>query len=154
MRFFIGAVLTAGLCVFGNISAMADSSAIQIENIGDVATELGNLVNQARASNGLNMLTLKPELMCAAQSHAMDIGEKRLCSVNGSNGNSPWDVAKSCNTAAYGVLIGCGYMSAKDTVDGWLSRQDTRESLLNPSFAKMGISMRNNFWVVFFGYGE
>jgi hypothetical protein len=45
MRFFIGAVLTAGLSVFGNISAMAESSVPQIENIGDVATELGNLVN-------------------------------------------------------------------------------------------------------------
>jgi uncharacterized protein YkwD len=114
--------------------------------------ELITLINQARINAAVGDLITKGELTCTAQTHAQDIGGKRLCQVNPSDGSSPWDVAVKCGTTANGMIVGCGYQNPKATVQGWLGRQDTKDVLLNPAYKYLGVSMVNNFWVLYLGF--
>jgi uncharacterized protein YkwD len=118
----------------------------------DTMSDFEEQINIARTQAGLNVLVNDPALTCTARMHSNDIGERRVCSVEPRDGSSIWELAKKCGTASYGMIIGCGYMNPKDTVQGWVGRQDTKDMLMNPAYRTMGVAMLNNFWVVFFGW--
>jgi uncharacterized protein YkwD len=145
-------IILASMFLLSSLAIAETNSQPSIMGEDLTLVEFGRLVNVARTSAGLNALIITNELTCTAQTHALDIGEKRLCSVNPSDGSSPWDTAKKCGTSSYGMIIGCGYQNPNDTVQGWLGRQDTKDLLMNPAYKYMGVGMRNNFWTIFFGW--
>lgn len=148
-KYVLAAIL---LICYSNPVAFSSSDVDTLASEVSSLSELVQRVNMARMNAGLTTLRIKSELTCSAQTHASDIGEKRLCSINGSTGKTPWEIAKMCGTSAYGVMVGCGYLNARDTVQGWVNQQETRDLLLNPTYTLIGVGMYNNFWVLFLGY--
>lgn len=112
--------------------------------------DLVQLINFERAKVRSAPLTFTNELTCAAQTQAVDMGTKQFCATNASDGTSPWERPKKCGTVAYGMLIGCGYLTPQDAAAGWVTRQDTATLLLDPKFRTVGAAMFNNYWVVYF----
>jgi hypothetical protein len=51
-------------------------------------TEIANLINNARAQNGLPALTINPQLSVAAQGHSIDMACYGFLGHNGSDGSS------------------------------------------------------------------
>ena len=80
-----------------------------------------NWINQRRAARGLGTLRVSNALVVAARRHSEDLGPKGLCQHDGTDQSSPWDrIAQAGYTgSAKGEVIGCGYKSPKETVDGW-----------------------------------
>lgn len=116
---------------------------------GDVYT-LGQSVNEARAARGLSAVEILPALNCAADRHAKDVGAKKICGHTGSDGSSPWNRAKDCNTYANGEIVACGQGDAKAAVQAWTYSPGHAAIMYDGGQKKMGVAMFQNYWVVIF----
>ncbi len=121
---------TAGTCVFG-LNA-------------DYVSQVLNLINQARVSNGLSALTVNPALTAAAQAHSQDMACNSFINHRGSDGST-----KASRIAAQ------GYVSSRDdeviyaafpdgggdpasVVNWWLNDANHRPVLLAADFTEFG----------------
>lgn len=136
-------VLLVLVCLFGVQAFAGDMDSYGWDTV--------RFMNYERAKLGRPQLGATSGLVCSAQTHVGDIGGKKVCQTLPTDGSSVWDIPRRCGTAAYGILVGCGYPTAEAAVAGWLQRQDTATMLLDPKFRTVGVGMVNNYWVVFFG---
>jgi uncharacterized protein YkwD len=104
------------------------------------ATEIANLINNARAQNGLPALAVNPLLTAAAQAHSIDMACHDLISHTGSDGSSVHErvVAAGYSPAwSSEIIYGSGY--PQTAFDWWMSDQIHRNEILNPNVTEMGI---------------
>jgi uncharacterized protein YkwD len=101
------------------------------------------LVNQARASQGLQPLVLNAALNRAAQSYA-----QTMASTNCFSHTCPpvTDFGQRAVQAGYtwktlGENIAAGYATADDTFNAWMNSSGHRANILNPDFRDMGLGM-------------
>lgn len=115
------------------------------ENSG-AANEILALINQARATNGLDALTLQNQLNAAALAHSTDMACNNYVDHNGSDGTTWYD-----RVAAQGYA---NYASARENIyvgdpafggtpqgafDWWMNSQVHRDNILNPNVTQVGI---------------
>jgi len=104
------------------------------------ATEIVNLINSARAQNGLPGLAVNAQLMAAAQAHSIDMACHGLISHTGSNGSS---VHQRVAAAGYSasrsseIIYGSGY--PQTAFDWWMNDQIHRDEILSPNVTEMGV---------------
>lgn len=109
-----------------------------------------NLINKERKAKGLHALKVDPKLNCAAQMHSDDIGPKRLCQHEGTDGSSPWDRAERCGTRAFAENVACGQGTPRQAVDGWLNSPGHYKNMMNEKLEFIGLGVNNNFWTNIF----
>ncbi len=103
-------------------------------------TQVANLINNARAQNGLPGLAVNAILTAAAQAHSIDMACHGLTSHTGSDGSS---VQERIAAAGYSasrsseIIYASGY--PQTAFDWWMSDQVHRNEILNPYLTEMGV---------------
>ncbi len=112
----------------------------------NVAQQIAQAINQARAEAGLAPLTLHPLLNQAAQAHVDDMIANRIYSHQGSDGSFVRQRVQQTGYAA-GGFASENWVSAND-VDGgmrwWMNDWIHRENILNPRWQEVGIGAGND----------
>lgn len=110
-----------------------------------------DLINQRRAAMGLPTLRVNEQLTMAARRHSADIGPRRLCQHNGTDGSSPWQRAADAGYKGFasGEVVGCNYSTAQGVVDGWWNSPGHFGILVGVSPNDIGCG----WWINSEGYG-
>jgi uncharacterized protein YkwD len=104
-----------------------------------------DLINSARAANGLGALTLNDQLSNAAQTHSIDMACSGNLSHTGSDGSNP---ASRIAAAGYNASITRENIYAQPpqyggdpqaAVDWWMSDQIHRDAILNTQITQIGV---------------
>ncbi len=102
--------------------------------------EIAKLINNARKSAGLPVLTVDSRLASAAQGHSIDMACFSLLSHTGSNGSSP---SQRVAAAGYGgiyreeIIYASGY--PQDAFDWWMNDQIHRDAIMDSSATELGV---------------
>ena len=126
------------------------------------------LVNQARADNGLPPLKRSKKLDQAARFHAADMAQEgyfdhdtydlvdgqlvKVCST--------WDRIGTYYKGANAENIAAGYSTPEDVVQGWLDSEGHRDNILNSYSWEIGVGFYQGpgpytyYWVQDFGRGD
>jgi len=110
------------------------SSSVSYQN------EITNLINNARAQNGLLALTINPQLSVAAQGHSIDMACFGFLGHNGSDGSSVYErVIAAGYSSSYSeeIIYGSGY--PQTAFNWWMNDKIHRDAILNPKVTEMGI---------------
>lgn len=104
------------------------------------ATEIANLINNARAQNGLAPLAVNAQLTAAAQAHSIDMACHGFIGHTGSDASS---VNQRVAAAGYSasrsseIIYGSGY--PQTAFDWWMNDQIHRNEILSPNATEMGV---------------
>lgn len=104
------------------------------------ANEIANLINNARAQNGLPALAVNAQLTAAAQAHSIDMACHGLISHTGSDGSSPRQrivAAGYSPSRSSEIIYGSGY--PQTAFEWWMNDQIHRDEILNPNTTEMGV---------------
>lgn len=115
--------------------------------------EIANLINNARAQNGLSALNINAQLMAAAQAHSVDMVCHNLLSHTGSDGSSPSQRVAAAGYAASRsseIIYGSGY--PQTAFDWWMSDPTHRNEILSPNVVDMGIGYAYNAQTAYGSY--
>ena len=108
---------------------------------GRIQHRVVDAVNGVRQTNFLPKVALSPTLNAAAKTHARDMFIQNRPWHFGSDGSSPLD--RTARVQYQGRLVGENiaetYESELPVLGAWLERDDTRETILDPRAAKIGI---------------
>jgi uncharacterized protein YkwD len=102
--------------------------------------EIANLINTARAQNGLPALAINPQLSVAAQGHSIDMACHGLLSHTGSDGSSVHQrVVAAGYASSYSeeIIYGSGF--PQTAFDWWMNDKVHHDAILNPNITEMGI---------------
>jgi len=128
--------------------------------VGDDAEpcQIFHLVNQERASVGLEPYDWDPALALAAQSHCEDMVKNDYFSHTGADGSSFSDRAYAAgyDGSPRGENIAQGYASPELTMEQWMeSTEGHRENILASGSDEIGVGFcGGNTWVQVFGRSE
>lgn len=114
------------------------------------AQKVVDLVNEARAAQGLSPLVLDSALTACADIRAVEIGTS--FSHTRPDGRSCFTVL-SDNGYSYrkaGENIASGYRSPESVVNGWLNSPGHRANILSAEFGRIGVGIDGNDWVQLF----
>ncbi len=114
--------------------------------------EVLQLVNEARAKEGLPALALDPGLRQAAQVRASEcVGTFSHTRPNGASYKTA--IAEAGVQSGYtGENVATGHTSARQVVQGWLNSPGHRENVLNENFTRIGIGLEKNVGNPYGGY--
>lgn len=135
-------VISSDLAVAGNCN--------QTPPKGDGLTKMVKMINAERKASGLHALKVDPKLNCAAQMHSEDVGPKKLCQHEGTDGSSPWERAKKCGTKAKSENIACGQKTPRAAVDAWLNSDGHYKNMMSKNIEFIGVGVANNYWTNLF----
>ena len=102
--------------------------------------EVANLINSARAQNGLPALAINPQLFAAAQGHSIDMACHGYIGHNGSDGSSLNErvvAAGYIPSRSSEIIYGSGY--PQTAFNWWMNDQIHRNEILNASVTEMGV---------------
>lgn len=101
------------------------------------------LVNAARAEEGLQALILDEALSEAAERHAADLATREVMSHYGADGSSPHDRAAALGYDAVkiGENVSAGQRSTDEAIVAWLASAPHRRTLMMPEARDMGIAL-------------
>lgn len=103
-----------------------------------------NLVNQERASRGIRILTLDPNLRDIARSHAKDMFERGYFSHYSSEGKTVADRAESSGVDFLVIGENLAYAPDVDLAHkGLMNSEGHRANILSTDFSKVGIGVIN-----------
>jgi uncharacterized protein YkwD len=110
-----------------------------------------DIINTRRALMGLNRLGVSLELSAAGRRHSNDIGPAGLCQHEGTDGSSPWSRAAEAGYTGFamGEVVGCGYPTSVEVVQGWWDSPGHFGVLTGPGATEIGCG----WWVNQNGYG-
>lgn len=117
------------------------------------------LVNDERAARGLAALVVLPELVNAADAHALD-QRNRPCGSLTHTGTDGSNVADRVDRTGLtwtrlAENIACGYPDAATVMSKWMQSSGHRRNILHPDLTQIGVSLeRSNsgatYWVQVF----
>lgn len=125
---------------------------------GRIQHRVVDAVNGVRQTNFLPEVALSPTLNAAAKTHARDMFIQNRPWHFGSDGSSPLD--RTDRVQYRGLLVGENiaetYESELLVLGAWLERADTRETILDPRAARIGIGWHQQengkiWWVLLVG---
>lgn len=98
------------------------------------------LINSARAAQGMAPLTIDSRLVAAARRHSQDMADNNFFSHYGSDGSSPFDRIQEAgyHFTTAGETIAGGYSSPEAAVEGWMNSPPHRSILLG-NFKDVGV---------------
>ncbi len=132
-------------------SADSDGNGDLYEALAPELQELFTIINEERATRGLAAVVLREALLCAADSHSADIGERRECTHDSPDGADPGARVNACGGGGWnGEIVACGQRSARAAVDAWLDSPGHNHIMLDDSQRAIGIAMHENFWTAVF----
>jgi len=121
------------------------------EALSPVEQNLLATINGERTSRGLTPVELRDDLVCAAQHHSHDIGERKVCSHESSGGSGPGERVKVCSGSGWsGEIVACGQTTPRQAVDGWLDSPGHKAIMLDPDQRLVGVAMHGNHWTAIF----
>jgi uncharacterized protein YkwD len=170
---FLGFILLTGLLPIGGASAQSGPVYLPLVygshcqkfphvSADDLVREQGmaNAINAERAAHGVSPVNLDSRLTQAARWHSRDMADNNFVSHDGSDDSAPWDrMEAACyDWTAAGEIIGAGYVTVNDMLQGWLNSPGHRAILLDPIYTDFGVGYAYNpsstykhYWTVDFG---
>lgn len=99
-------------------------------------------INALRAAGRLSPVTLDPNLIASAATHARDMSVQNRPWLFGSDGSSPLDRARRAGFTGplLGEMISESYETELETLAAWMQDQDTRSVILDPSAQRIGFA--------------
>ena len=126
-------------------SAPASSSSVS-DSYASFRNQVVQLVNQERASSGLNALTVDSALTNTATLKSQDMAKLGYFDHMSPTYGSPFDMMRqfgiSYRTA--GENIAMGQTSPSQVMQGWMNSKGHRENILNTSYTKIGVGIAQN----------
>jgi hypothetical protein len=107
-------------------------------------TELCQLINQYRITNGLTTLSFSSVLYGLALDHSQEMNELGVLSHDGFS-----ERCAACGASGCVENVGWNYMTAQAQFEGWKSSQGHNSNMLNSSIKYVGIA-RSGPYVTFF----
>lgn len=127
------------------------------EGGGLTAAELDLLeaINAERATGGLAPVTIDERLLCAARTHALDVGSSGSCGHVGSDGSWPWDRAMACgfpqpDWTVNEIAAGPGFRDGADAVWGWSHSSGHYAALMHERAATVGVAVHETCFIALF----
>jgi uncharacterized protein YkwD len=123
-------------------------------------TELLDLTNGARQTNGLSGLRFSSQLGASAQGHAQDMAVNDYFSHTSLNGDTLADRigAVDYSFQVAGENIAAGFFSPQTVFDAWMDSPGHRANILNADYQEVGFglffnsnSTYDSYWVQNFG---
>jgi uncharacterized YkwD family protein len=112
------------------------------------------LVNQARAKNGLSPLVLDAALSRVAQAKARDMHDNGYFAHESPSYGTPFEMMHSFGITykTAGENIAMGYQTAESVMNGWMNSEGHRANILKASFTTLGVGYvaDGNYWVQMF----
>jgi uncharacterized protein YkwD len=128
--------------------AAPDESDSLYDELAPELQELFDLINAERVAEGVAEISLRADLICAAQTLADDAGAELSCSTTGSDGSSTGQRVAACGGLGWSAeSIGCGHATPRDTVDSWLGDAERRDIMLGEGRVHVGVGAYNDHWV-------
>jgi len=116
-----------------------------------VEQDLLATINKERTDRGLSKVVLRDDLVCAAQHHSKDIGERKACSHDDRDGSGPGERVTVCGGDGWaGEIVACGQTTPRGAVDGWLGSPGHKAIMLDPDQETVGVAMFGNYWTAVF----
>lgn len=119
-------------------------------NNSSMATQLLNLVNNARKQNGLKPLTLNSSLSAVAQKKADDMKQKNYFSHTSPTYGSPFNMIKNAGISykTAGENIAKGQKTAQAVFNAWMNSPGHKANILNSKYTQMGVGVTNGtvYW--------
>lgn len=112
----------------------------------DISIEkLLELTNQKRIENGLNPLTLDPQLCQAANAKANDMFTNNYWSHNSPSGVSPWDfiLGAGYHYVYAGENLAKDFANSEGVVSAWMASPTHRDNIINPKYRDIGFAVVN-----------
>jgi len=126
----------------------------------DFESDVIDLVNAERLSQGLHPLSFDADLAEAARGHSEDMGIQDYFSHTSLDGRSPAD---RVNAAGYswsylGENIACGQATPQAVMNSWMASSGHRNNILNANYCDIGVGYAfipgagcNPYWTQNFG---
>lgn len=116
--------------------------------------EVVRLVNEARAQNGLQPLTVNWELSRIARYKSQDMADNGYFSHTSPTYGSPFDMihAFGLSYRTAGENIAYGQTTPQIVMNSWMNSSGHRANILNASFTQIGVgySPDGNYWTQMF----
>ena len=116
--------------------------------------EVINLVNKARADNGLNALTPSAKLSEIARTKSQDMRTNGYFAHQSPTYGSPFDMLHQFGVTyrTAGENIAYGYATPAAVVEGWMNSQGHRENILKSTYTEIGVGYveSGNYWTQLF----
>lgn len=111
-----------------------------------------DLVNDQRAAQGLQALTVSPTLGDKARVKAQDMAENRYFSHNSPTYGSPFTMMRQLGVTyrSAGENIAMGYTTAADVVEAWMASPSHRANLLSTRYTTVGVGYAEGYWAQWF----
>ena len=129
----------------GQTATPPSSESCSYERQTDAETQVLNLINTARAAQGLGAFTLNNKLSAAAVRHSVDMACQDFVGHNGSDG-STWYTRIEGEGMAYtraseNIYVGNPSFGGtpQGAFDWWMNSQIHRDNILDSSFTKIGV---------------
>jgi uncharacterized protein YkwD len=121
----------------------------------DPLVRMLELVNEARADDGLVLLTACENLREAAARHSTDMADNALLSHTGSDGSMPLDRAADAGygstTVTENIALDDG--TADEVFDMLIDSPGHAANILDPNFRHVGHAVEQGYWTQVFGAG-
>ena len=110
------------------------------------------LINERRAANGLEPLTISSDLSVKARIKSQDMKENRYFDHNSPTYGSPFELMKSLGITyrTAGENIAMGYRTAEAVVNAWMNSPGHRANILSASYDSFGIGHVDGYWTQWF----
>ena len=112
--------------------------------------QVAALVNEQRAANGLQPLTLSTELSNAARIKSQDMHDNHYFAHESPTYGSPFDMLKSLGISyrSAGENIAMGYATPEAVMNAWMNSSGHRANILNASYTQIGVGYvaDGNYW--------
>jgi len=118
------------------------------------STDVGTLLNSARAANGLPPLSANPQLAEAARVHAQDMARGGFFSHVGSDKSKPSQRVRAQGYSYCYVAenIAQGWKTPEQLMQGWMDSPGHRKNNLSTKASEYGAARaEGDYWVLVFG---
>lgn len=101
--------------------------------------------NRQREKHDQQALSLNPKLSEAARQKALDMAERNYWSHDTPDGEPPWIFIEETGYSYMkaGENLAYGFMTSRQTVNGWMNSPSHRDNLLDPAFSEVGFGFVN-----------
>lgn len=107
--------------------------------------EVIKITNEVRIANNLTALNPNFKLDAAALDKLNDMATKEYFAHVSPDGTTPWYWMKNVqyNYSVAGENLAIGFVTANDTVQGWLNSPSHRANLLNNKYVDIGVAVKS-----------
>lgn len=126
-----------------------DTSARKFTSVEFLLVEL---MNVARANNGINPLKYDHKVAKVAKNHSADMNKNNYFDHYSSNGSSPFDRIQKAGLkfSAAGENLGFNFPTIFEAHNGLINSKAHRDNIFNKSFAQAGVGITGNYYTIKF----